>query len=312
MSVAADTAQRRGQKILQRLGKLQPLLFIAPFIAVLAAFHFYTYYVGVRMSFTDAQSINPGEWIGVSNYVEALTDDPDFWAAIRHTIYFTVGGLLTQIPGALILAVILNGITGRLRGALRTSDDIPVLINTVVAALIFRMMFNRDTGLINWTLGRLGLPNNTNWLYDSAYSVPLMVAVAFWQWVGYHMVYLLASLQAIDPQVYEVAKLDGASPLRVLFQITIPLLRPALTFVSVTSAIGCLQVFEYPFLLFPNAGYGPGKAAMTAIPFIYRNAFSSQFRYGYAAAAGWIVFFMILAVSLLQLRVLGLSQAEDL
>lgn len=311
MSSAADAPRMNGHKIMLRIGKLQPLLFIAPFIAILAAFHFYTYYTGVVMSFTDAQSINPGDWIGIENYVEVLTDDPDFWAAIRHTLHYTIGCLLTQIPGALVLAVILNGISSRFRSALRTSFYVPVLINTVVAALVFRMMFNRDTGLINWIMGQIGLPNNTNWLYDSAYSVPLMVAVAFWQWVGYHMVYLLASLQAIDPQVYEVAKLDGASPLRVLFQITIPLLRPALTFVAVTSAIGCMQVFEYPFLLFPNAGYGPGKAAMTAIPFIYRNGFSSQFRFGYAAAAGWVVFFMILAVSLLQLRFLGLSGAED-
>ncbi|MGQ9778669.1 MAG: carbohydrate ABC transporter permease [Bacillota bacterium] len=305
-------AKRSGRRLQKIWNRLEPYIFIAPCILMIFAFNFYTFFYGARLSLTDAQGINPGEFIGLANFKELLTTDPDFWPSIRRTILFTLGCLFTQIPVAFILAVILNGITSRLRGLLRASFYVPVLINTVVAALIFRMLFNRDTGMINWFLGLLGLPNQTNWLFESRFSLWLMVAVAFWQWMGYHMVYLLASLQAIDPTLYEVARIDGASPLRTMFSITLPLLRPAFTFVFITSAIGGMQVFDLPFMLFPNAGYGPGKAAMTAVPFIYHTGFSSQFRFGLSAAGGWLLFLLILGISILQLRVLRLGQADEM
>lgn len=291
---------------------LEPYFFIAPCLLLIFAFNFYTFFYGARLSLTDAQGINPGDFIGLANFKELLVENVDFWPSIRRTILFTLGCLFTQIPAAFVLAVILNGITSRLRGLLRASFYVPVLINTVVAALIFRMLFNRDTGMINWFLGLLDLPNRTNWLFESRLSLWLMVVVAFWQWMGYHMVYLLASLQAIDPALYEVARIDGASPLRTMLSITLPLLRPALTFVFITSAIGGMQVFDLPFMLFPNAGYGPGRAAMTAVPFIYYTGFSNQFRFGLAAAGGWLLFLMILGFSLLQLRVLRLGQADEM
>jgi len=296
-----------------RFAKIEPYLFILPFFALIIAFNVYVYISGAKLAFTDAQGINPGEYIGLANFKELISDTQEFWPAIARTFYYTFGCLLTQIPAALVLAVILNStIFGRFRGVLRASFYVPVLMNTVVAALLFRMMFLRDTGMVNWLLGVFGLPSNTNWLYESRLCIPLMIVVSFWQWTGYHMVYLLASLQSIDPVIYEVAKLDGASPLRTLLQITVPLLRPALTFVAVMSAIGGLMQFEYSFMLFPNAGFGPGKRALTGIPYIYYHAFRSDFRLGYATAAGWILFLIILIFSLIQIRFMGLGKADEI
>ena len=309
-SIAVLRSRHQRKRI--RFSQVEPYLFILPFVALMAAFNLYVYFSGIRLAFTDAQGINPGEWSGLANFAERIADKQDFWPAIGRTFLYTFGCLITQIPAALVLAVILNSkIFGRLRGALRASFYVPVLMNTVVAALLFRMMFLRDTGMVNWFLGVLGLPDKTNWLYEPKLSLLLMIIVSFWQWTGYHMVYLLASLQSINPTIYEVANLDGASPFRTLWQITIPLMRPALTFVSVMSAIGGLMQFEYSFMLFPNAGFGPGMKAMTGIPYIYYHAFRSNFRFGYATAAGWILFLIILAVSLLQIRVIGLGRAED-
>ncbi|NLY89940.1 MAG: sugar ABC transporter permease [Firmicutes bacterium] len=311
MSSIAVLRSKR-QKNRAALAKVEPFLFILPFLALIAAFNFYIYFSGIRLAFTDAQGINPGDYIGFANFAELIADKQDFWPAIGRTFIYTFGCLFTQIPAALVLAVILNSkIFGRLRGYLRASFYVPVLMNTVVAALLFRMMFLRDTGMVNWLLGLLGLPDKINWLYEPNLSLLLMIVVSFWQWTGYHMVYLLASLQSINPTIYEVANLDGASPLRTLWQITIPLLRPALAFVSVMSAIGGLMQFEYSFMLFPNAGFGPGMKAMTGIPYIYYHAFRSNFRFGYATAAGWILFLIILAVSLVQIRVIGLGRADD-
>jgi lactose/L-arabinose transport system permease protein len=132
--------------------------------------------------------------------------------------------------------------------------------------------------------------------------------VAFWQWTGFHMVYFLAQLQTIDPTLYEAARMDGITPAGALFRITLPLMRPAITFVMVTSAIGGLQMFDLVFMLFPNATYGPGGVAMTLLAFIYDQGFSQQFLTSMATAIGWLTFLIIAAVSVLQLRVLGLGK----
>ncbi len=287
-----------------------PYTFLLPFFILMAVFTLYVFIRGAQTSFTDAQAINPGSWIGLQNYSDIM-GNTEFWKSVGITFKFTLGCLLTQMPVAFIMAYILNNISKRIRGVLRASFYVPVLINGVAVALIFQTLFNREFGAINWIMGLLGLPNNTDWLNNSTYSVLIMVIVSFWQWTGYHMVFFLASLQAIDPTIYEVAKLDGASRTRTLFQITVPLMKPAMAFTFVTSAIGSLQLFDLPFMLFRNAGYGPGKSAMTLVAFIYDYGFARQFQLGYAAAAGWLVFFIILVFSLAELKMLGLGQVDE-
>lgn len=294
-----------------KLSSYTPYFFIAPFMTLLLIFNFYPFIFGARISFTDAQSINPGEFIGFKNYIDILFSNTKFIESIIITFKYAIGALITQIPVAFVLAYVLNNIAKRFRGVLRASFFIPCLINGVVIALVFRSLFNKEFGVINWILGLLHLPNQTNWLNDSSLSVFLMVAVSFWQWTGFHMVYFLANLQSIDPAIYEVAKLDGASPFRVLWQITVPLMRPAFTFVMVTSAIGALQLFDLPLMLFPNGTYGPGQAARTLVPYIYDFAFAQDFQVGYASAAGWLVFCIIMVISVMQLRFLGMGNADE-
>jgi ABC-type sugar transport system permease subunit len=289
---------------------------IAPFFILLGVFTFYVFYKGFWMGFSDAQGLNEGEFIGLQNYKDILYADEfksrDFWRAVKTTFKFMFGCLATQVPVAFVLAFVLNHIPlVRLRGLLRSAFFLPVLLNTVVVALLFRMFFLRDTGIINSVFGFLHLPNQTDWLGNSAWAISLLVAVSFWQWTGFHMVYFLAQLQTIDPTLYEAAKLDGASPLRVLFKLTLPLMRPAITFVMVTSAIGGLQMFDLVFVLFPNANYGPGGAAMTLVAFIYDQGFSQEFLTGYATASGWLTFLIIMIFSLFQLKLFGLGKHDE-
>ncbi|NLY76072.1 MAG: sugar ABC transporter permease, partial [Firmicutes bacterium] len=286
-----------------------PYLFIAPFMILLCTFTVYTIIRGAFLSMTDAQSINPGSWIGLANFKELLRTD-EFRKSMLHTFWFTVGALATQVPTAFLLAFVLNSIT-KGRAALQAIFVIPCVVNTVITALLFRMLFNKDVGLINWFLGLLHLPNNIDWVTIEPYAIPLMVIVSYWQWTGFHMIYFLAQLQAIDPCIYEVAKLDGASTLRTMFQITIPLMRHAFTYVVITATVGCFQVFEYPFLIFPNAGFGPGKAAETMMCFIWYHGFNQQFRLGFATAAGWILFLIVLTVSIFQLKTIGFGQVGE-
>jgi ABC-type sugar transport system permease subunit len=286
---------------------------VAPFMAILLTFSVYVLYYGFRMSLRDAQGINDGSFVGLQNYKDLLWASEylsrDFWLAVKTTFVFMVGCLVTQMPVAFVLAYILNHIPLlRLRAVLRAAFFLPVVINTVIIALLFRMLFNPDQGVINNFLGMLGLPNNIDWMMNSSWVMPLMLIAAFWQWTGYHMVYFLSQLQTIDPSLYEAAKLDGASPRRVLWRITLPHMRPAITFAMVTSAIGALQMFDLVFLLFPNAAYGPGGVAKTLVAFVYDQGFSTQFLTGMASAAGWLTFGIVLIISLIQFKVLGLGK----
>lgn len=290
--------------------------FMAPFAILLIVFNFYVFVSGFITSLSDAQGINPGSFTGFQNFADLLFADPvashEFWRTVRTTLVYTVGCLITQVPAAFILAFILNHIPfARLKVVLRTAFFAPVLINTVVIALLFRMLFNSENGIINWLLGLMGLPNTIEWLMDSTYAIPLLVIVSFWQWTGFHMVYFLSQLQTIEPSIYEAAKIDGASPLTVIFKITLPIMRPAITFVVITSTIGCIQMFDLVFILFPNAQYGPGGVAKTLIAYIYDQGFSQQFRIGFASAIGWLTFMLIIGLSFIQLKFFGLGQHDE-
>lgn len=291
------------------LNSYTPYLFIAPFMILLCTFTVYTIIRGAALSMTDAQAINPGSWIGFDNFKE-LFDTHEFQKSLRQTFLFTIGCLATQIPVAFVLAFVLNAIS-KGRALLQAIFVIPCVVNTVITALVFRMLFNKDVGLINWFMGLLHLPNSIDWVTIEPYAIPLMVIVSFWQWTGFHMIYFLAQLQAIDPCIYEVAKLDGASSTRTMFQITVPLMRPAFTYVVITATVGCFQVFDYSFLIFPNAGFGPGKAAETVMCFIWYHGFNQQFRLGFATAAGWILFLIVLVISLFQFKSIGLGQVGE-
>ncbi|MCL6588398.1 MAG: sugar ABC transporter permease [Firmicutes bacterium] len=312
MSTRALTRQvaERGTFRWKKLSSYTPYLFIAPLIILILTFTFYPVISGAKMSLTDAAGINPGEWVGFNNFKEVIQFE-EFQKALFHTFYFMIGCFITQIPCAFILAYILNNVAKRLRGILRASFFVPVLINSVIVALIFRVMFNRDQGIVNWFMGLLHLPNNIDWIMTESLCIPLMIIAAFWQWTGYHMVYFLAQLQTIDASIYESAKLDGASPARVLWSIITPMMRPAFTFVMVTSGIGALMQFEYAYLIFYQASFGPNLGALTALAFIWRHGFSQNFRLGFATAASWILFAIIFIFSVIQVRMIGLGKSNE-
>jgi ABC-type sugar transport system permease subunit len=294
----------------KKLSSYTPYLFIAPLIILILAFSFYPVISGAKMSLTDAAGINPGEWVGFANFKEIVQLE-EFQKSMYHTFYFLFLCFITQIPCAFILAYILNNIAKRLRGTLRASFFVPVLINSVIIALIFRVMFNRDQGVINWFLGLLHLPNNIDWIMTESLCIPLMAIAAFWQWTGYHMVYFLAQLQTIDVSIYESAKLDGASPARVLWSIITPMMRPAFTFVMVTAGMGALMQFEYAYLIFFQASYGVNRGGETAVAFIFRHGFSQDFRLGFATAGSWILFAIIFIFSIFQVRMIGLGKSDE-
>ncbi len=284
--------------------------FMLPFLLGVFIFQIYVFISGFYMSMTDAQGINPGVYIGLKNYTD-LIQDIEFWKAVRNTFYYEIGCLVTQVPVAFILAFILNSLPfKKFQSVLRAAFFVPVLVNTIIAAWIFRQLFNPDQGIINWFLAMVGIQGRIDWLADSSYTIPLLVLVSFWQWTGFHMVYFVSQLQTIDPNLYEAARIDGATPVQIVTRITLPLMRPAFAFVMVTSVVGGLLMFNYLFMIFQAGTYGPG-GFRTMVAFIYDRAFSQQLRLGYASSAGWMTFIIIFMFSLFQIRAIGLGSSHD-
>lgn len=280
---------------------------MAPLGILMAVFVLLVFVRGFLISLTDAQGINHGSFIGLANF-KAIAADREFWTAVLTTLEFAGACLITQLPAAFLLASWLRTVRSqRIQAVLSAAFLVPFLMNSVVTALLFRMLF-AEPGIVNWLLGLLHLPDQHRWVVDPEVSFGLLVGVAFWQGIGFPTIYFLTALEAIDPAIYEAATLDGASAAGRFFRITVPLMRPAVTFMAVTSAVGSLVIFDLVFMLFQHA---INDNVRSVLIYIYGKAYFGNFELGLGAAAGWIAFFIILAVSLLQLKVLGLGKPQE-
>lgn len=303
-------------------------LFIAPFLIGVLLFQLYVFISGFYLSLTDASGVNPPVFIGLENYRQIWSEliaGGEFWKSVVITVEYEAGCLVTQVPAAFIMAFILNSLPyKKLQAVLRTAFFVPCVISSVIAAWLFSQIFNPDQGTINYFLGLLGLlkvnPDThllipVDWLHNKELCVPLLIIVSFWQWTGYHMVYFLSQLQTIDPNLYEAARIDGASPVQIASRITLPLMRPAIAFVMITSLVGGLLIFDIIYVIFPLTGlgiFGAGNAAKSLMPYIYFYAFdASPARVGFASAAGWFVFAIIVVINIIQVRVLGLGSSRE-
>jgi multiple sugar transport system permease protein len=263
-------------------------------IPVLAAF---------GLSFVNWTLLSPMEYAGLSNYTQLLSRDRVFWTVLGNTLYFTVTIVPLQLMLGLALAVALNQ---AIRGLTiyRLIYFMPVVTNIVAAALVFQWMFNRDFGIISaplWSLADLlGSPALAppDWLNDTRWAKPAVVILTLWKNVGFTMVIYLAGLQAISPQLYEAARVDGASAWQSFRHITLPLVSPTTFFLLVIQMIGAFQLFSEAFVMTRG---GPAQATLTIAYYIYQNAFEFG-RMGKASAIAWVLFVIIFAATYLQTR----------
>ena len=193
------------------------------------------------------QSWGTAEFVGLDNYSKLLHDDL-FLKSVRNTAYFVVVGVPLTVVGGLLLATALNQGIGRLRGLFRVGYYLPVVTSIVAIAVIWRYLLEPDVGLLNTLLGKVGI-DGPNWLGDPNTTMPSIIALGVWRNVGSAMVIFLAALQTVDPQLYDAARVDGARGRQVFRHITVPMIKPAILFVTVITSIGYLQVFEEPFVM---------------------------------------------------------------
>ncbi len=285
--------------------KIAPYLFLTPYFIVALLFFLYPLIYATILAFYETNGPNPHarRFVGIQNFTWILSD-PDFHTAVWNTSIFAICSICIQLPLSLGLAMLLNRRNDPLKGFFRLVIFAPNLVGQVFVGILFTMLFTPRYGLFNKLLQDLiGWGLEQRWLQDPSLIMPAIVIASLWIYVGFNMIYFLAALQNVDQSLVEAAKIDGAGPWGIFFNVTIPQIIPVAIFVIVTSTIGSFQLFELPYTLL-NRTFGPKSAGLTIVGYLYTNAFDNG-DLGTGAAVGWILTFIILIISFLQIRIVG-------
>lgn len=287
--------------------KIAPFVFIAPFVLTVLIFWLMPIGKSVLMSF---QNYLPGmhEWIGVKNYRQ-LFHDRIFLIAVKNTFRFTIGMLLLLVPIPMILACIVNSRIMKHTNFFKTVYFIPALTSVVVAGTIFRLIFGEgDSALMNEVLGFFH-HEPMKWLKQGTTGYLALLLLACWRWTGVNMMYYIAGLQNISPELYEAASIDGANSWQQLFKISIPLLKPTTTYVLTISINAGLSMFVESYMLW-KGNNSPGNIGLTIIGYLYRQGIEKN-AMGYASAVGIILLLTVLVINLCQLWLTGFFKKEE-
>ncbi|WP_338897555.1 sugar ABC transporter permease [Streptomyces sp. TG1A-60] len=274
----------------------------APFLALFAVFMLLPVVWSLLMSLTDTQSADLRtplnvSFVGFDNYVRLFQDD-QFFTALRNTAVFVLVALPLTLAAGLAAAVALDRGIRRFRAVFRVGFYLPVITSIVAVAVVWKTLLEPRSGLVNTVLGWFGIDGPT-WLADTRFALPVMIVMAIWRNLGTVMIIMLAGLQSVPQSLMEAAELDGAGPWQRFWRVTFPLLRPALLLTAVTTGIGYLQFFDEPFVM---TGGGPLDSTLSATLYAY-NQFGNG-NYEMASAASYVIFVLIVALTVLQFRVL--------
>lgn len=296
------TPRRRGAWGRTARRKLTPYGFIAPNVALFAAFSFAPLLYAFYISFFDWSIIGDADYIGAHNYVR-LIRDPQFWRALENTLVYAATTVPTSMAVGLALAIALNRYLP-LRTLFRSVYFMPVVVSAVATGTIAAWMFNDNYGVLNAILVRLGA-SRIAWLSTPTWALPSLAIATLWVRLGFNMVVYLAALQSIPAMYDEAARIDGASALHQFRHITVPLLRPATFLLLILDVIYSFQVFD---LVYVMTGGGPGFSTTMLVQYIYQSAFVTS-EMGYASAMGIALYAIILVFTVVQWRVS--RQAEN-
>jgi len=274
-------------------------LLLLPFLLFYMLFTFYPLVQGFIVSFFKWSITGPKVFVGISNYQELISDN-FFWESLWHTLGYVLLSTPIFVLGAFILAIIIDykQIIGKT--FLRTVFFLPNVLTVSIVAVIWLNMLQPYTGLTNALLHSIGIRPEIYWLSDKNLVWPSIIWVTFWWNTGYYMILYLAGLQEISEELYEAAELDGASWLQTIFHITIPSLARVHVLVLFLQVVASFKIFGQVFLITEG---GPGGASRTFIQYIYEVGFQ-RFFVGKASAAAFVLFGIIIIVSILQLKIM--------
>lgn len=276
-------------------------VFVGPALIVLGIFFGLPVFAALLLSLTDFDLYALADWrnlrfVGFGNYIELL-QMPLFWKSLGNTFYFVIVGVPLSIAVSLGAALLLNAPAARFRAFFRTALFAPVVTTLVAVAVIWRYLFHSSYGLVNWALGHVGIAP-IDWLGDPQWAMPTIILLAVWKNFGYNMVIFLAGLQAIPQDLYEAARIDGASRRRQLWHITLPMLGPVLMVVGVITVAGYFQLFAEPYVMTRG---DPLQSTVSVLYFMFEEGFR-WWNLGRASAVAFLLFLIIFAITAAMMR----------
>ena len=268
----------------------------APALAVIGIFFVLPVVMGLALSLTDFDlyglaDLSTVRFVGLDNYLRLL-QTPPFWQALANTLYFVAVGVPVSIGLSLGTALLLNARVAKWQGFFRTALFAPVVTTVVAVAVIWRYLLHTRYGLINQALGAIGI-DPVDWLGDPHWSMPTIILFAVWKNFGYNMIIFLAGLQAIPEDLYEAARIDGASWWKQLTHVTLPMLGPVLLLVSILTMAGYFQLFAEPYVITQG---GPLQSTVSVLYMMYDEGFK-WWNLGNASAVAFLLFLLMTAAT---------------
>ena len=278
-----------------RWREIEGFFFISPWLVGFLAFTLGPFIASFLLSFADWNLVNPPVWVGLRQYQVMFTDDPRWLKALYNTAYFTLFHVPSILGVAMLTALLLNSRVAGV-GVFRTIFYLPSVTSGVAMAIVWAWIFNYRFGLVNQALALVGI-QGPNWLGSTAWAKPAFVLMSLWTF-GSTMVIYLAGLQGVPRELYEAGEIDGAGAWRKFYNITIPMMSPAIFFTIVMTIIGAFQVFISAFIM--TSG-GPVDSTLFYILYLFRQGFV-YLRMGYACAMAWVLLVVIVALTAVQFR----------
>ena len=287
-----------GLSAARRREAFQGLACISPWVIGFVAFTAYPMLASLYYSFTNYKGLGAPRWIGLTNYVYAFTGDPLFWLSLQRTFVWVIVTVPLGIIGSLLAAVMLDrGLKGM--AFYRTAFFLPSLTPIVAATLLWQWILQPDIGIVNATIEGLTGLRGPKWLADPDWALWSLAIISLWTSIGGNrMLIFLAALQGIPQELYDAARVDGANPLQTLWRITVPLITPAIFFNVILGIIASFRVFAFAYVA---TGGGPARATYFYALHLYNMSFSS-FDLGYGSALAWILFVLVLVITIFNLQ----------
>jgi multiple sugar transport system permease protein len=298
MSTVASTPGTRARKGGFRWADWEGYAFVSPWLLGLVLFGVVPFFASLYLSFTKYELLGAPEWTGLANYRRLFLEDPRFWISLKVTLYYSVLAVPTGLVIAFILALFLNADIVA-RPLFRTMFYLPSVTAGVATAFLWAYLLNPTNGLVNTLLSLVGI-KGPGWIYSRQWAVPALVMMSWWGAGGTIIIYL-AGLQAVPQHLYEAAEIDGASSWGRLRHVTIPMMSPTIFFTMVMGVIGSFQMFTTAYVI---TNGGPADATLFYILYLFRQAFQN-FNMGYASALAWVLFVIVLGITLGQLKLSG-------
>jgi multiple sugar transport system permease protein len=270
-------------------------LFLSPALFIFALFVGGPIVMTIFLGFTEYNIISPIKFIGLTNFKSVLHDHQAL-TVILNTFKFVIVLVPLHVVIGLLLALgVTRKIPAKLKYFYRTSIYFPTIVTTASVAIAWTFLLNKDFGVINYYLGKLGI-EAIPWLASAIWTIPSIAMFSVWKFVGNSFMFYVIGLQNIPDSFYEAAQIDGANRFQVFFKITLPLLSPTIFFVITTTIIGAMQIFDEPFLITRG---GPGDSSRTIALHIYQKAFQS-YDMGYASAFALLLLIIVLVITIAQ------------